>query len=211
MPACPPLTPARIGATPLTLPPLPFDPSAFEPVISAETFGFHHGKHHKGYIDTLQKLVGESGMADRTLEEIIFATAGKAAQAAIYQNAAQSWNHGFYWQSLSPEPRTPTGTLATVIDRDFGSLAALKAALAKAATGRFGSGWVWLVARGDTLSVMSTANADMPFTQGFVPLLAIDVWEHAYYLDWQNRRADHVEAVIDKHLDWDFAGRNYAG
>lgn len=211
MPACPPLTPARIGATPLTLPPLPFDPSAFEPVISAETFGFHHGKHHRGYIDTLQKLVGESGMADRTLEEIIFATAGKAAQAAIYQNAAQSWNHGFYWQSLSPEPRTPTGTLATVIDRDFGSLAALKAALAKAATGRFGSGWVWLVARGDTLSVMSTANADMPFTQGFVPLLVIDVWEHAYYLDWQNRRADHVEAVIDKHLDWDLAGRNYAG
>jgi Fe-Mn family superoxide dismutase len=211
MPACPPLTPARIGATPLTLPPLPFDPSAFEPVISAETFGFHHGKHHRGYIDTLQKLVGESGMADRTLEEIIFATAGKAAQAAIYQNAAQSWNHGFYWQSLSPEPRTPTGTLATVIDRDFGSLAALKAALVKAATGRFGSGWVWLVARGDTLSVMSTANADMPFTQGFVPLLVIDVWEHAYYLDWQNRRADHVEAVIDKHLDWDLAGRNYAG
>jgi Fe-Mn family superoxide dismutase len=211
MPACPPLTPARIGTTPLTLPPLPFDPSAFEPVISAETFGFHHGKHHRGYIDTLQKLVGESGMADRTLEEIIFATAGKAAQAAIYQNAAQSWNHGFYWQSLSPEPRTPTGTLATVIDRDFGSLAALKAALVKAATGRFGSGWVWLVARGDTLSVMSTANADMPFTQGFVPLLVIDVWEHAYYLDWQNRRADHVEAVIDKHLDWDLAGRNYAG
>ena len=211
MPACPPLTPARIGATPLTLPPLPFDPSAFEPVISAETFGFHHGQHHRGYIDTLQKLVGESGMADRTLEEIIFATAGKAAQAAIYQNAAQSWNHGFYWQSLSPEPRTPTGTLATVIDRDFGSLAALKAALAKAAAGRFGSGWVWLVARGDTLSVMSTANADVPFTQGFVPLLAIDVWEHAYYLDWQNRRADHVEAVIDRHLDWDFAARSYAG
>lgn len=211
MPAYPPLTPARIGATPQILPPLPFDPSAFEPVISAETFSLHHGRHHKGYIDTLQKLVSESSMADRTLEEIIFATAGKAVQAPIFQNAAQSWNHAFYWQSLSPEQRSPSGILATVIDRDFGSLTALKAALVKAASGRFGSGWVWLVARGDTLSVMSTANADVPFTLGLAPLLTIDVWEHAYYLDWQNRRADHVEAVIARHLDWDFAAKNYTG
>ncbi|MFZ4109890.1 MAG: superoxide dismutase, partial [Polymorphobacter sp.] len=144
MPAYPPLTPARIGATPQILLPLPFDLSAFEPVISAESFSLHHGRHHKGYIDTLQKLVSESSMADRTLEEIIFATAGKAVQAPIFQNAAQSWNHAFYWQSLSPEQRSPSGMLATVIDRDFGSLTALKAALVKAASGRFGSGWVWL-------------------------------------------------------------------
>jgi Fe-Mn family superoxide dismutase len=211
MPTHATLTAARIGATPQSLPPLPFAANALEPVISATTLGFHHGKHHQGYVDTLHKLVAGSGMAERTLEEIIFATSGKAVQAPIFQAAAQSWNHGFYWQSLSPQARAPSGALATAIDRDFGSFAACKAALAKAAVARFGSGWAWLVMRGDTLSVMSTADADVPFTQGFVPLLTVDVWEHAYYLDWQNRRADHVEAVVDHHLDWDFAAKNYAG
>ena len=206
----PTLTAARIGATPQTLPPLPFAATALEPVISAATLGFHHGKHHQGYVDTLHTLVDGTGMANRTLEEIIFATSGQSAQTAIFNAAAQAWNHGFYWQSLSPAATSPNGALATAIIRDFGSMTALKAALVKAATGQFGSGWAWLVARGETLSVMATSNAGVPFTQGFVPLLTIDVWEHAYYLDWQNRRADHVEALIDRHLDWDFAGRNYA-
>ncbi len=205
----PALTAADIGATPQSLPPLPFAATALEPVISATTLGFHHGKHHKGYIDTLQKLVDGTGMANRTLEEIIFATSDQPAQTAIFNAAAQAWNHGFYWQSLSPAATSPSGALASAITRDFGGMTALKAALAKAATGQFGSGWAWLVARGGTLSVMSTSNADVPFTQGFLPLLTIDVWEHAYYLDWQNRRPEHVEALIEQHLDWDFAGRNY--
>lgn len=205
-----PISAARIGATPQTLPPLPFADTALEPAISARTLGFHHGKHHKGYIDTLHKLVAGTKMESQTLEEIIFATSGDKAHTAIFNAAAQSWNHGFYWQSLSPKAKTPAGDLAKAIDRDFGSLDACKKELASAATGRFGSGWAWLVARDGKLSVESTGNADVPFTDGAIPLLTIDVWEHAYYLDWQNCRADHVAALLDGHIDWDFAASNYA-
>ena len=204
------LTAAQIGTTPQTLPPLPFADTALEPTISAETLGFHHGKHHKGYVDTLHKLVAGTKMEDASLEEIIFATSGKPDQEKIFQAAAQAWNHGFYWQSLSPKGGAPAGDLARAIDRDFGSLDSFKADFAKAATGRFGSGWAWLVAKDGKLCVMSTHDADVPFTDGFVPLLTVDVWEHAYYLDWQNRRAGYAEAVIDKHLNWDFAASNYA-
>jgi len=204
------LNPARIGATPQTLPPLPFPAAALEPAISAQTLGFHHGKHHKGYVDTLHKLVAGTDMADSTLEEIIFATSGEPDQEKIFQAAAQAWNHSFYWQSLSPAASAPKGDLKSAIVRDFGSHDAFNTALTKAATGQFGSGWAWLVAKEGKLSVMSTSDADVPFTEGFVPILTIDVWEHAYYLDWQNRRAGYVEAVIDRHLNWDFAASNYA-
>jgi Fe-Mn family superoxide dismutase len=199
------------GKSPLTQPALPFADTALEPVISAQTIGFHYGKHHKGYFDALEKLVAGTPMADQTLEEIILATAGSADDIKIFNNAAQCWNHNFYWHSLSPARKAPAGDLAAAIDRDFGSLAACTAALAKASIDQFGTGWGWLVVDAGRLRAVSTGDADVPFVAGMVPLLVVDVWEHAYYLDWQNRRADHVNAVVHGHLDWDFAARNFAG
>ena len=201
---------ARIGKSPLTQPPLPFADTAMEPVISAETFGFHHGKHHKGYFDTLGKLVAGTPMADQTLEDIIIATAGDDTKKPIFNNAAQCWNHNFYWNSLSPETQMPSGALADAITADFGSHEAMKEALAKASIGQFGSGWGWLVVEDGKLRVVGTGNADLPFIHGQTPLLTIDVWEHAYYLDYQNRRPDYVDALVDGHLNWDFAARNFA-
>lgn len=202
--------PARYGASPQVQPPLPFADTAFDPVISARTFGFHHGKHHKGYFDTLAKLVAGTPHASATLETIILATAGDAAQTAIFNNAAQCWNHNFYWNSLSPTAQTPSGALADAIARDFGSLDALKTALAEASIARFGTGWGWLVRDGDALKVVSTDDAHVPITSGQMPLLTIDVWEHAYYLDYQNRRADHVHALVRGHLNWGFAEAQFA-
>ncbi len=202
--------PVRVGASPLTQPPLPFDPKALEPTISAQTIGFHYGKHHKAYFDNLNKAVAGTPLASATLEEIIIQTAGAPDRAGVFNNAAQAWNHNFYWQSLSPTPQAPSGALAAAVTRDFGSAEALKTQLASAATGRFGSGWAWLVLDRGALKVVSTSNADLPFIHGQRPLLTVDVWEHAYYLDYQNRRADHVKAVVDKLLNWDFAARNFA-
>ena len=205
-----PLTAADIGASPQVQPPLPFADTGLEPVISARTIGLHYGKHHKGYFDTLAKLVAGTPWAASTLEDIIFATADDAGSKSIFNNAAQCWNHNFYWQSLSAQPQTPASALATAIDRDFGSLSALQAELVKTTVAQFGSGWGWLVADGEQLRVISTGDADVPFTRGLRLLLTIDVWEHAYYLDWQNRRPDHVEALVKGHLNWDFAARNFA-
>lgn len=199
----------RIGQSPLVQPPLPWRDDALEPVISQKTIEFHYGKHHKGYFDTLAKLIEGTPHAGRTLEEIILATHGDAGQAKIFNNAAQCWNHNFYWSSLSPDRQTPTGDLAAAIDRDFGSLEACKDALAQASIDRFGTGWGWLVSDNGTLKAISTDDAETPFTAGLVPLLTVDVWEHAYYLDVQNRRADHVKAVVAEHLAWDFAGANF--
>lgn len=200
---------ARIGVSPLKQPALPFAEKALEPVISAETIGFHYGKHHKGYFDKLTKMVEGTPMAERTLEEIIVATASNAASRGIFNNAAQAWNHNFYWSSLSPKGQSPSGKLADAITRDFGSLEACQAALAEAATGHFGSGWGWLVVENGKLKTLSTSDADVPFTRGQFPLLTVDVWEHAYYLDYQNRRPDHVKAVVDGHLNWEFAAKNF--
>ena len=204
------IAPARIGASPLTQPPLPFADTALEPVISAKTIGFHYGKHHKGYFDTLAKLVASTPHAEQTLEAIIVDTVDDAAQRKIFNNAAQAWNHSFYWNSLSPDAQTPSGKLADAIARDFGSLDAARAALATAAVDHFGSGWAWLVLDNGRLKAISTKDAEVPFTSGRIPLLTVDVWEHAYYLDYQNRRADHVKAVIAGHLNWAFAARNFA-
>jgi superoxide dismutase, Fe-Mn family len=189
--------------------PLPYPETALEPVISARTVGFHYGKHHKAYVDNLNKLAVGTAFADLPLEKVILGTAGQPEKAALFNNAAQVWNHTFYWRSLSPKGGgAPPAALARRIEADFGSVDACRKELAAAAAAQFGSGWVWLVADGKTLKVVKTGNADVPFVKGLKPLLTIDVWEHAYYLDYQNRRADYVNALLDKLIDWEFALKN---
>ena len=197
---------ADAPAAAFTLPPLPYADNALEPVISAHTLGFHYGKHHRGYVDNLNKLVAGTAFAGQSLEQIVAATSGKADQVAIYNNAAQTWNHTFYWRSLKPAGGgEPPEALKARIVASFGSVDACRKELAAAAAGQFGSGWAWLVEDGAKLAVVKTGNADLPLTKGQKPLLTIDVWEHAYYLDYQNRRADYVSALIDKLLNWEFA------
>ena len=197
------------NASPHALPSLPYADNALDPVISAKTIGFHYGKHHKGYVDNLNKLLAGTAFADLPLEKIITATAGKADKTAIFNNAAQTWNHTFYWRSLRPKGGgEPGGVLKQKIEASFGTLDGARKELAAAAMAQFGSGWVWLVLDGDKLKVVKTGNADVPMITGMKPLLTIDVWEHAYYLDYQNRRADYVNAVLDKLINWDFAAEN---
>ena len=201
--------PISESASPHILPSLPYADNALSPVISANTLGFHYGKHHKAYVDNLNKLVEGTEFANLSLEKIITLTAGKAEKSAIFNNAAQTWNHTFYWNSLSPKGGgEPPAGLKQKIQDSFGSLDACKKELAAAATTQFGSGWAWLVLDGSKLKVVKTANAETPITTGLKPLLTIDVWEHAYYLDYQNRRVDYVNAVLDKLLNWDFAAEN---
>ena len=198
-----------VSAAPHVLPTLPYADSALAPVISANTIGFHYGKHHKGYVDNLNKLAAGTKFAELTLEEIIAATAGKADNAAIFNNAAQAWNHAFYWRSLTPKGGgKPPAALIEKITAVFGTLEDCKKELAAAATTQFGSGWAWLALDGGKLKVVKTGNADSPLTMGMKPLLTIDVWEHAYYLDYRNRRADYVSAVLEKLVDWNFAAEN---
>jgi len=198
-------------ANPFTLPPLPYPDNALDPVISANTLSFHYGKHHKTYVDNLNKLVAGTEFEGQSLEAIVKATAGKADKTPIFNNAAQTWNHTFYWNCLKPQGGgKPTGDLAAKIDAAFGSYDKFAAEFANTAVGQFGSGWGWLVAEGGAVKLVKTSNADVPFTKGQTPLLTIDVWEHAYYLDYQNRRPDHVKAVIEKLLNWDFAAQNLA-
>ncbi len=191
------------------LPALPYPDTALGPTIPAATIGFHYGKHHKGYFDNLNKLVAGTEYEEFSLEKIVAETAGKADKAAIFNNAAQAWNHSFYWHSMRPngggEP--PSGLLRK-IEASFGTLDSCRKALANAATTQFGSGWAWLVADGKNLAVVNTSNADLPSTRGLKPLLTIDVWEHAYYLEYQNRRADYVNGVIEKLINWSFAEIN---
>jgi Fe-Mn family superoxide dismutase len=197
------------SASPHVLPPLPYAENALDPVISANTIGFHYGKHHKGYVDTLNKLIAGTELADLSLEKLIAETAGKTDKVAIFNNAAQTWNHTFYWRSLRPKGGgEPPAALKQKIEASFGTLDACKKELAKAATTQFGSGWAWLVLEAGKLKVVKTGNADAPLAKGVKPLLTIDVWEHAYYLDYQNRRADYVNAVLDKLINWGFAADN---
>ncbi len=201
---------AVLQATPpYDLPPLPYDEDALDPVISAKTLNFHHGKHHNSYVNTLNDLVKGTEYADRSLEEIITGTGGQADKAKIFNNAAQVWNHSFFWHSLrSGGGGEPPAALKQKIEASFDSVDACCKELKSAGTGQFGSGWAWLVMDGDTLKVIKTPNAENPLTMGVKPLLTIDVWEHAYYLDYQNRRADFLDAVIDKLLNWEFALEN---
>ncbi|MEI7970155.1 MAG: superoxide dismutase [Betaproteobacteria bacterium] len=199
------------GAAPHVLPPLPWADNALEPVISAQTIGFHYGKHHRGYLDNLNRMVTGSAFADASLEDIVMSTAGRADQATVFNNAAQVWNHTFYWRSLRPGGGgRPGGTLARAIDESFGGFDEFRKQFAQTTISQFGSGWGWLVRDGARLRLVKTGNAETPLTQGLVPLLTIDVWEHAYYLDYQNRRADYVNALLDRLINWEFAEENFA-
>ena len=192
-----------------TLPPLPYPDNALDPVISANTLSFHYGKHHKAYVDNLNKLVAGTEYEGATLEKIITETAGKADKSGIFNNGAQVWNHTFYWNSLKPKGGgKPTGRIGQMIDSDLGGYDTFRKDFANACVTQFGSGWGWLAVEGGKLKIVKTPNAEPPFIKGATPLLTVDVWEHAYYLDYQNRRPDYVNAVIDKLLNWDFAAEN---
>jgi Fe-Mn family superoxide dismutase len=195
---------------PFTLPPLPYSEDALDPVISARTMSFHYGKHHRANVDNLNKLIEGTDFMNQSLEQIIKSTLGKPNRTAIYNNTAQAWNHAFYWQSMHPHGGgVPAGAAKERIDAAFGGYDGFKKEFATAATTQFGSGWAWLVAdMNKKLSVLKTANADTPIAQGLRPLLTIDVWEHAYYLDYQNRRADYVAAWIERLANWDFVNAN---
>lgn len=191
----------------LDQPPLPYAMDALEPVISARTLSFHYGKHHAAYVANLKKLLPGSGLEGRTLPAIVQASSAKGG--GLFNNAAQAWNHAFYWMCMKPGGGgKPAGRLAKAIDVSFGGFEAFRKAFAGAAAGQFGSGWAWLAEEGGKLKVVATANADTPLAHGATPLCVIDVWEHAYYLDYQNRRADYVAAFLDKLVNWDFVAAN---
>lgn len=200
---------------PFTLPKLPYAEDALAPVISAKTISFHYGKHHATYIKTLNELIAGTAYEDLSLGEIVARSAGAkdAAARKIFNNAAQAWNHEFYWHSMTPpngkEGGAPAGKIKDALEKSFGGLDAFKKAFSQAAVGQFGSGWAWLVKGKDgALKIEATSNADSPIARGDTPLLVADVWEHAYYLDYQNRRADHVAAWLDKLVNWSFAEKN---
>jgi Fe-Mn family superoxide dismutase len=189
-----------------TLPPLPYDIAALEPHISAQTLTFHHGKHHQAYVTNLNNLTQNTDLADKPLEEIIQGTAGNAEKIGIFNNAAQVWNHTFFWNCMKPKGGgQPTGTLKEMIEKDFGSYEAFIVDFKQAAITQFGSGWAWLVLEKGNLRIMKTANADLPMVHGATALLTCDVWEHAYYLDYQNRRPDYVDTFLAHLVNWDFA------
>ena len=193
---------------PLELMPLPYADDALAPAISADTLQTHHGKHHNAYVTKTNEAAEKLGMTDASLEEIIAAVEGKDQSA--YNNAAQAWNHGFYWHSLAPGGGKPKGELADAIDRDFGSLTALTDELKTRGEKHFASGWVWLVTSGNTLSVEETPDGDTLAIGDKRPLLTIDLWEHAYYLDHKNARPKYLEAVLGRLLNWEFAASNLA-
>ena len=197
-------------AAPFKLAPLPWKEDALEPTISARTISFHYHKHHQTYVDTLNKLVQGSKFADMKLEQIVQAAAGAKddKEKKIFNNAAQVWNHDFYWRSLTPVKTQASAKLQSAIARDFGGSDELIAKLAEAGKEQFGSGWAWLVSKDGKLSVEKTGNAMTPMAKGVNCLLTIDVWEHAYYLDYQNARPKYLEAVLGKLINWDFASEN---
>ncbi|HET6265825.1 MAG TPA: superoxide dismutase [Usitatibacter sp.] len=192
---------------PFQLPKLPWDEAALDPVISARTIGLHHGKHHKAYVDKLNELVAGTRLAELPLEQVVAETAGDTDKRKIFNNAGQHWNHSFFWQCLKPGGGKPSGDLARRIESDLGGLETFRKDFEKAAVECFGSGWAWLVLRDGKLEILSTSNADTPIVMGATPLLTIDVWEHAYYLDYENRRPEFVKAVIERLLNWEFAAQ----
>lgn len=193
-----------------SLPALPYDKDALEPHISAETLKFHHEKHHNTYVQNLNKLIADTAFEGLSLEDIIKKSAGDADHAGIFNNAAQVWNHTFYWNSMRPDGGGhPISTLSHQIEEDFGSYAEFEERFKKAAATQFGSGWAWLVWNGEALEIVKTPNAHTPITEGHTPLLTCDVWEHAYYLDYQNRRPDYVSTFLKYLVNWDFAQENF--
>ncbi len=191
------------------LPALPFAEDALEPYYSARTLSFHHGKHHKAYVDNLNKLISGTDLESKTLEEIILLAAADPTKAGMFNNAAQIWNHTFFWHCLKPGGGgKPDGAVAARIDAAFGSYEKFAEQFKAAAVARFGSGWGWLVLDGGELKIVSTPNAETPLAKGQKALLTVDVWEHAYYLDYQNRRPDFVQAFLDHLVNWDFVAEN---
>ena len=193
------------------LPALPWAADALEPHYSARTVSFHYGKHHNAYVTNLNKLIADTPLAAMTLEQIIKAVADDPAKVGVFNNAAQVWNHTFFWHSMKPGGGgRPGGALAARLDEAFGDIDKFAEQFKATAAGRFGSGWGWLVLDGGALKVMSTANADTPLAHGLTPLLTVDVWEHAYYLDYQNRRPDFIQAFLDHLVNWEFVAENLA-
>jgi len=193
----------------ITLPALPYEANALEPYISANTLGFHHGKHHQTYVTNLNNLIQGSELAEESLEKIIVAVANNPEKVGIFNNAAQVWNHTFYWHSMKKGGGgAPSGAIAAKITEDFGSFEAFVDAFKSAGLTQFGSGWAWLVLEGGKLKITKTANADTPLAHGQKAILTADVWEHAYYLDYQNRRADYLDLFLKHLVNWDFANAN---
>jgi superoxide dismutase, Fe-Mn family len=185
-----------------SLPPLPYAEDALAPVISAETLRLHHGKHHKKYVDTANQLLEKEPLRASSVEEVV-----RQAKGKLFNNAAQAWNHDFYWKSLSPKRQRPSGALLHRLEKDFGSYEKFADAFSQAAIGQFASGWAWLVEKGGKLEVTTTGNADTPMAHGIRCLLTVDVWEHAYYVDYRNERERYVSAILNC-LNWDFVERN---
>ncbi len=190
---------------PIKLPDLPYDKAALEPYISAKTLEFHYGKHHAGYVKKLNSLIKETPLDSEALESIINKTAKDVSKSTVFNNAAQVWNHVFYWQCMKPKGGgVSSGAIGDKINAVFGSHDKFLEQFKSAALSQFGSGWVWLVLKEGKLEVIKTSNADTPIAQGLKPLLTVDVWEHAYYLDYQNKRADYLDAYIKNLINWDF-------
>jgi Fe-Mn family superoxide dismutase len=193
----------------IQLPDLPYAKDGLAPYISANTLEFHHGKHHRAYVDNTNKLVAGTDLANESLETIMKKTVGDAAKSGLFNNAAQVWNHSFYWQCMKPNGGgKPAGKVADKINEAWGSFDKFAEELKNAGVTQFGSGWAWLVVEGGKLKVTKTANADTPIAHGVKPLLTVDVWEHAYYLDYQNRRPDYLTTFIEKLINWDFVKAN---
>jgi Fe-Mn family superoxide dismutase len=193
------------------LPALPYDYTALEPAISKTTLEFHHDKHHAGYVTKYNNAVEGTDYDNMAIEDVIKSIAGDPSKSGLFNNAAQAWNHSFYWNSMKPGGGgMPTGALASKIDADFGSYDKFVEAFKAAGGGQFGSGWAWLVVDGGTLKVTKTGNAENPLHMGQTPLLTMDVWEHAYYLDYQNKRPDYIAEFLGKLVNWDFAAANFA-
>ena len=188
----------------IALEPLPYKMDALKPYISDQTLRVHYGKHYTGYVDKANQLLKGEGFEDKTAEEIIVLTSGKEEYAAIFNNVAQAWNHAFFWKCLKPGGGRISGKLADLIIKSFGSFDTFKQNFLDAANSQFGSGWTWLVLDGEKLKIITTANADTPIAHELKPLFTVDVWEHAYYLDYQNRRADFVKNLLNHLADWDF-------
>ncbi|CAM2056570.1 superoxide dismutase, Fe-Mn family [Desulfovibrionales bacterium] len=203
--------PDMLAASPIALPPLPWPIDSLATTISARTIEFHYGKHHSAYVKKTNELLKDFHVEATQLEDIILQTVNDPTKISLFNNAAQVWNHTFFWHSLrSKNNLEPTNNLRKAIVDMFGSVENCKRKLAELAISRFGSGWVWLSIKDGILACTATANADTPLAHGFAPLLCIDVWEHAYYLDYQNRRADYIHMVLDNILNWDFAAQNFA-
>jgi len=192
----------------IQLPELPYSKDALAPHISAETLQFHHDKHHAAYVATANKLIAGTELADKSLEELIVLAAKTSDKKALFNSAAQAWNHTFLWNSMAPNGGKPRGAIAERIEKDLKGYESFAEAFSAAAVGQFGSGWAWLVLDGGKLKVEASANADTPVAHGKTALLTLDVWEHAYYLDYQNRRPDYVKTFLDKLVNWDFVNAN---